>query len=408
MLHGVITGPPGVGKSSAAKKIAKVFYAIGVIDEISNKLETKNIRLTSQFASFVYKPDAPLSPPVVNICSETMEPITHEAGEILTEINKFRVLTNEVAYKIKHDEEMFEEDASTLIQKSIDIAFKCTNIIHLCQSIKTVKEDSIPFGAATITMNPPILPEPKFVKSNNASMEKPFFNTKHVKKIDEKTFEEAVVVCGRSELVAEYSGQSTIKTKDFLMANRGKVVIIEEAYLLYTGDRDQFGMEALTELNRFMDEHANEIIIYMTGYSELMSETIFKAQPGLKRRCTQVFNIEGYTSKGLMEIFKQQITSKDWSLCSSIRLEAFFEENYKTFTYFGGDTFNLAYQCKQVYSDDKFKNLLSTMRENEEQKCSTTLIITEKILKLAMEAFKTNRVKELSELGGTPPEGMYN
>lgn len=422
MLHSAIYGPPGVGKSSSARKIAKVFYAIGVIDQIRDSISASKSKPNTTFEPFVYKGRSPNtlppSPPVNNINSESAEPITHEAGEMLSEINKFRVCVNSLKRKIKYDEEIFEEEADLLIQKSSDIALKCTNIISLCQNVKVEEEsEPIPFGAATITMNPPILPTPKIRNSGCMSMEAPKFqlppNTNKCKDKPKPTkvkdpFQDVVVVCGRSELVAEYSGQSTIKTKEFLMANRGKVVIIEEAYLLYTGERDQFGMEALTELNRFMDEHASEIIIYMTGYRELMLNTIFKAQPGLKRRCCKVFNIEGYTPNGLMEIFKQQINSKDWSLAPDIKLKEFFDTHHATFTNFGGDTYNLSYHCKQMYSNATFKDIFKSFLSEGEENTTPTLVITSEILEDALKSFKSSRVKDKDALKETtPPEGMY-
>ena len=52
---------------------------------------------------------------------------------------------------------------------------------------------------------------------------------------DEKDY---LVVCGRNELVAKFSGQSAGLAYNFLLNNRGKTIIIEEAYILYTGDKD--------------------------------------------------------------------------------------------------------------------------------------------------------------------------
>jgi DNA polymerase III delta prime subunit len=416
MLHGIVYGPPGVGKSSAARKIAKIFYAVGVIDQIKNKISTK----TDKKESFTYIPTAstfenlPPSPNLPQLNSDAVEPITHEAGKMLSDINKFRVSVNELSRKIKCDEEIKEEDASIITQQSVDIAFKCTNIISLCQTVsRDEKKNVIPFGAATLTMNPPKLPRPK-LQTSFPEQPQPFNGnsspppTSSIK--EEHTSKDSyIVVCGRSELVAEYSGQSTIKTFDYLMANRGKVIIIEEAYLLYTGDRDQFGMEALTELNRFMDERPTEVIIYMTGYRELMLKTIFSAQPGLNRRFSEVFNIEGYTSNGLMKIFKQQMESKDWTLDPNADLDTFFETHHDTFKHFGGDTLTLSYQCKKAYASLAFKDMFESLGVSSSTPKETKLIITLPMIVDALENFKGSRVKaKTPSKESAPPEGMYN
>ena len=48
---------------------------------------------------------------------------------------------------------------------------------------------------------------------------------------------------------------------------------------------------------------ASAVIVIFAGYKDMMEQTIFKYQPGLKSRCTWRFEIDGYTEKGLAEIF---------------------------------------------------------------------------------------------------------
>jgi DNA polymerase III delta prime subunit len=120
----------------------------------------------------------------------------------------------------------------------------------------------------------------------------------------------------RENLVAKYVGQTAPLTMATLTSCLGHVVLIDEAYLLYHNQNsgDSFGMEALTLINEFMSKHAGEIIIIFAGYKELMKETIFKAQPGLQRRCGWTFEIDAYSAKELAEIFRRQLKKDNWEV----------------------------------------------------------------------------------------------
>ena len=57
------------------------------------------------------------------------------------------------------------------------------------------------------------------------------------------------VALGRSDLVANYIGQTATKTKKCLEKHRGSVIFIDEFYSLVHESSDSYGHEALTVLN---------------------------------------------------------------------------------------------------------------------------------------------------------------
>ena len=195
--------------------------------------------------------------------------------------------------------------------------------------------------------------------------------------------ESLITVCGREDFVAEYSGQTSIKTSKFLTAHLGKCIIIEEAYLLCHSESDTYGMEAITVLNRFMDEHNEDLIIVFTGYEELLKQTIFKYQPGLKRRCQWFFDIRGYSPEGLGNIFKVQVNSMNWKIQHDVDLTEFFTAHMDSFSNFGGDTQKLALHCKLEYSQQNFDNLLES---------DFNLTITQEILNKGFEEYKKHNI----------------
>jgi hypothetical protein len=78
------------------------------------------------------------------------------------------------------------------------------------------------------------------------------------RKLDRVKFkEDSIKIVSRVDLVAKYVGQSSPKTREVLMEalKEGKVVFIDEAYSIVLDEKDPFGSEVLTEINRFMSEH---------------------------------------------------------------------------------------------------------------------------------------------------------
>lgn len=217
----------------------------------------------------------------------------------------------------------------------------------------------------------------------------------------DRTEEEEVpfVIASRPDFVGKYVGHSAPKTRAFLEANRGKVVFIDEAYSLILGDKDSFGFEALTEINKYMSEHPDDVIIQFAGYKELMQRTIFDetiGQPGLERRCAWVFDISGYSPEGLASIFRYQLSQDGWSLDSSVDLSSFFRRNKDYFKAYGGDTEKLCFYAKQAYSARLFEE--SKMGFPDYTSCLTLPMLEE-----GLERLKKNKALQPA----SSPEGMY-
>lgn len=150
-----------------------------------------------------------------------------------------------------------------------------------------------------------------------------------------------ISVVSRGDFVGQYLGQTSLKTRNLLEANRGKVLFIDEAYSLYNSNGiggDMYGDEALTEINKFMSENENSITIIFAGYEDKMKNGIFKVQPGLARRCQYHFEIDDYTSKELALIFEKQVQAEGYTVENVKDLENEIEKNIMYFKNFGGDT----------------------------------------------------------------------
>ena len=107
----------------------------------------------------------------------------------------------------------------------------------------------------------------------------------------------------RSDLIGEYIGQTSIKTREVIEKAMGGVLYIDEAYsLAYGGERD-FGPEAVAELLKAMEDRRGEFCVIMAGYTSEMKK-LFDMNPGLKSRVKFDLNFPDYTDEELEKILK--------------------------------------------------------------------------------------------------------
>ncbi len=107
----------------------------------------------------------------------------------------------------------------------------------------------------------------------------------------------------RSQLVAGYIGQTAIKTREVIEQAMGGVLFIDEAYALVNDDQDSFGKEAIETILKAMEDHRDELVVIVAGYTELMHKFI-ESNPGFRSRFSKFFEFPDYTGDQLLEIFK--------------------------------------------------------------------------------------------------------
>ena len=139
----------------------------------------------------------------------------------------------------------------------------------------------------------------------------------------------------RSGLVAGYVGQTAIKTQKKIQEAMGGILFIDEAYTLNQKD-ENFGQEAIDTILKAMEDHRDEFIVIVAGYTELMKEFI-ESNPGLKSRFNKFFEFPDYTVDELQQIFELQCKKYQYNLTEEadkavreeiIRLEGAKGENF--------------------------------------------------------------------------------
>lgn len=340
MNHCCIYGPPGVGKTKLGLILAKIWTGLGL-------LKTRPASLTDHTACNSKIAEA----------EDKMEAYRMGLKTASHLVDRQRAALAEIRYELR---ELYREREKTLSRKHQrdDYVLQSLDDISKLHRDLRFQTDDLSYLTHETLIQPATLP----------------------------VIEEPIVIVGRQDFVGQYVGQTAIKTEALLTKNSGKVIFIDEAYSLSQDDRDWFGHEALTVINKWMSEKPNDIIFIFAGYKEMLQRSIFKAQPGLERRCTWVIDVEGYSEEGLTHIFQQQLKTAEYCLDAKMDINAFFREHKKEFKNYGGDTERLVHQCELMFAQNKLRELLSGRPVNYDP------IITPEIMQSALEAIKKNSV----------------
>ena len=114
-----------------------------------------------------------------------------------------------------------------------------------------------------------------------------------------------LVEVDRSGLVAGYVGQTALKTQKVIEKAMGGVLFIDEAYALNGKIENDFGQEAIDTILKAMEDHRDDLVVIVAGYTELMDRFIH-SNPGLESRFNRFLMFEDYTPEQMVAIFKMQ------------------------------------------------------------------------------------------------------
>ena len=115
-----------------------------------------------------------------------------------------------------------------------------------------------------------------------------------------------LVEVDRSGLVAGFVGQTALKAQEVIDKAIGGVLFIDEAYALTNQESpNDFGQEAVEVILKNMEDHRDDLIVIVAGYTDLMQDFVH-SNPGLESRFNKYFHFEDYTGAQLAEIFRSQ------------------------------------------------------------------------------------------------------
>ena len=125
-----------------------------------------------------------------------------------------------------------------------------------------------------------------------------------------------LVEVSRGDLVGRYTGHTAPLTNSVIQSALGGVLFIDEAYSLYRGEQDSFGLEAIDTLVKGMEDHRDELVVILAGYTKEM-ETFLTANSGLASRFPNKIEFPDYTADELLDITNVLARGKGYRLAES-------------------------------------------------------------------------------------------
>ena len=147
---------------------------------------------------------------------------------------------------------------------------------------------------------------------------------KAVQTLDELIDSEVEVT--RADLVGRYTGHTAPLTNSVIESALGGVLFIDEAYSLYRGQQDSFGLEAIDTLVKGIEDHRDDLVVILAGYSKEMA-LFLTANSGLASRFPNQIEFPDYTGAELLAITQSIAKSKGYRLddACAMPLVAFFD-----------------------------------------------------------------------------------
>ncbi len=128
--------------------------------------------------------------------------------------------------------------------------------------------------------------------------------------------EPKLIETSRKDFVAEYEGQSAVKTAKTIDQALGGVLFIDEAYALVQerdGRTDPFGQEAMDTLLARMENDRDRLVVIIAGYSTDI-DRLLETNEGLRSRFATRIEFETYSPEELLEIARVLAVANDSTL----------------------------------------------------------------------------------------------
>ena len=98
----------------------------------------------------------------------------------------------------------------------------------------------------------------------------------------------------------------------------GGVLFIDEAYALDGGENDAFGLESINTILKAMEDHRDDFVVIVAGYTKPM-ESFIASNPGLKSRFNKYIEFPDYTVDELIAIFEMNCKKYDYTIEDNVK-----------------------------------------------------------------------------------------
>lgn len=172
----------------------------------------------------------------------------------------------------------------------------------------------------------------------------------------------------RAGLVAEFAGQTAVKTNKVIDKALNGVLFIDEAYALVGENKDDFGRECVATIIKRMEDDKDKLVLILAGYTDEM-ESFIATNPGFKSRINRHIEFPDYQPKDLIQIFEWNCKKLDYQLTSDARSKV-------------KELFERAYESRdRTFGNGRFsRNIFEKVIENQANRIASEAILSTNIL----------------------------
>ena len=243
-------------------------------------------------------------------------------------------------------DEIFEElDSLVGLEKVKKMLRELVDLISLKEKSKDILD------IKSINLHMVFLGNPGTGKTTVARIvSKILYNLKYIK-------QDKLLEVTSKDLVAEYVGQTSIKTANVIQKALGGVLFIDEAYSLASGkgEGNSFNEEAVATLIQAMENNRDNLVVIFAGYTKEMQDFL-NLNSGIVSRIGYTVEFEDYTVDELWKIFNQMMTKAGFQVSKEAeeKVKKIIEENK------GTKNFGNARFVRNVYEKSIIKHASNT------------------------------------------------
>ncbi len=258
----------------------------------------------------------------------------------------------------KSIDEIFEElDSLVGLKKVKKMLRELVDLINLKEKSKDMLK------IKSINLHMVFLGNPGTGKTTVARIvSKILYNLKYIK-------QDKLLEVTSKDLVAEYVGQTSIKTANVIQKALGGVLFIDEAYSLASGkgQGNSFNEEAVATLIQGMENNRDNLVVIFAGYTNEMQDFL-NLNSGIVSRIGYTVEFEDYTVDELWQIFNQMMTKAGFLVSKEAeeKVKKIIEENK------GAKNFGNARFVRNVYEKSIIKHASNT-KDKKSKKALITI-----------------------------------
>jgi SpoVK/Ycf46/Vps4 family AAA+-type ATPase len=181
---------------------------------------------------------------------------------------------------------------------------------------------------------------------------------------------ETLIEASRQDLVAEYVGQTAIKTNKLIDKAMHGILFIDEAYALTSRGQNDFGQEAIEVLLKRMEDDRDKFVVIVAGYPEPMTQFL-ESNPGLPSRFNKKYLFNDFSERELKEIFLFYLEKSSYRLAEDAQNDLLKRINEK-----------LKHKDKFFGNARWVRKLFEACKISQAQRLSTMEFINEEDLQL--------------------------